>query len=195
LGSLRFAVNHFSSTLKLLLVLGHSQCGAVTEAVNAHLEPRRYMEMATDYSTRAIEDQILFAVRVATMTMETVYGPDLPVTSGYRSALLQASVALNAAWSAYCLRQEFGSTYPHVGIVFGVYDLVSRSIGLPLSASAQGPKESAGLFVPPADVEQFRELAYGICSSAVVRALLREPARQHEVESIDLNSTAVVRDC
>jgi len=173
LGSLRFAMNHFSSTLKLLLVLGHTQCGAVTEAVNVYLEPKRYMEMATDPSTRAIEDHIAVAVRVAAMTMEKIYGADLPGSSGYHSALLQASVVLNAAWSAYCLRQEFGQQHSRVGIVFGVYDLVTRSIGLRLSATDRGSDEPAGLFAPPADAEQFRKLAYEICGSALVRSLLR----------------------
>ena len=40
LGSLKYAVSHFHSTLKLVVVLSHAQCGAVTEAVNLYLEPR-----------------------------------------------------------------------------------------------------------------------------------------------------------
>src|ERR1700756_3128626 len=48
LGSLRYAVANFPTTLKLVVVLAHGQCGAVTEAVNLYLEPRRYLDLATD---------------------------------------------------------------------------------------------------------------------------------------------------
>lgn len=65
LGSLRYAVAHFPKTLKLLVVLAHAKCGAVTEAVDVYLQPGRYLEIATDHSIRSIADQILVAVRVA----------------------------------------------------------------------------------------------------------------------------------
>ena len=69
LGSMRYAVSHFSTTLKLLVVLAHTNCGAVTDAVDLYLEPGRYIKSATDYSVRSIEDQILVAVRAAPATM------------------------------------------------------------------------------------------------------------------------------
>ena len=74
-GSLRYAVGHFPTTLKLVVVLSHAQCGAVTEAVRLYLEPRRYLEIATDYAVRSIEDQIMVAVRVAAMSMEIAIWP------------------------------------------------------------------------------------------------------------------------
>src|SRR4029077_18438536 len=58
-GSLRYAVSHFPATLKLAVVLSHAQCGAVTGAVHLYLEPRRYLEIATNYAVRSIEDKIL----------------------------------------------------------------------------------------------------------------------------------------
>ena len=172
LGSLRYCVNHLSSSLKLLVVLGHSQCGAVTEAVYAYLEPERYMQLATDHSIRAIDESILVVVRVAAMSMEHLYGAGLAEDAGYRTALVEVAVALNAAWSAFCLYGEFGS-HRDLGIVFGRYDLLSRSIGLPLSDGEQQSKESVGLEAAPTNVEQFHELAYRICCSTPVRALLR----------------------
>lgn len=167
--SLRYCVSHLSSSLKLLVVLGHSQCGAVTEAVYAYLEPERYMQMATDHSLRAIDESILVLIRVAALSIEHLYGARLAEDAGYRAALLEVAVALNAAWSAFCLYREFGS-HPDLGIVFGRYDLLSRSIGLPLSDEEP---QSKGLVAAPTNVEQFRELAYRICCSNPVRALLR----------------------
>src|SRR6202040_1331759 len=64
LGSLRYAVSHFPATLKLLVVLGHTNWGAVTAAVDAYLYPHKYIDIATDYSVRGIEDQIFLAVRI-----------------------------------------------------------------------------------------------------------------------------------
>ena len=84
---------------------------------------------------RSIEDQILVAVRVAAMSIETLYGLEVIRKPNYHAALLEAAVTLNAAWSAYCLCQEFRTHFPDLGVVFGNYDLVSRRVRLPLSPS------------------------------------------------------------
>jgi carbonic anhydrase len=172
LGSLRYAVSHFPSTLKLVVVLGHAQCGAVTEAVKLYLEPRRYMDIATDYSIRSIVDQIQVAVRVAAVGLETIYGVEVTRLPECRTALLEAAVVLNAAWSAYCLRQEFRAQFPDLGVVFGTYDLFSRQVRMPLARRGELAEEERGLFAPPEDVEGFRELASRICSGNHVRSLL-----------------------
>lgn len=172
LGSLRYAVSHFPSTLKLVVVLGHGQCGAVTEAVKLYLEPRCYLDIATDHSLRSIVDQIQVAVRVAAVGLETIYGFEVIRKPKYRAALLEAAIVLNAAWSAYCLRQEFRTQSPSLGVVFGTYDFGSRHVRLPLSCLAEVAAEESGLFVPPEDVEGFRELASRICSGNHVGSLL-----------------------
>jgi carbonic anhydrase len=176
LGSLRYAVSHFSATLKLLVVLAHAQCGAVTEAVNLYLEPRRYLDIATDYSIRSIVDQILVAVRVAAMGLETLYDFDVVRKPECRAALLEVAVVLNAAWSAYCLRQEFRTQFPELGVVFGAYDLVTRRVRLPLSPHGELTEEEQGLFTPPEDVAGFRQLALRICSGTLVQSLLHVSA-------------------
>jgi carbonic anhydrase len=172
LGSLRYAVSHFSATLKLVAVLAHAQCGAVTEAVNLYLEPRRYLDIATDYSIRSIVDQITVAVRIAAMSLESLYGLDVIRKPECRAALLEAAVVLNAAWSAYCLRQEFRAQFPELGVVFGAYDLVTRCVRLPLSPAGELAQEEQGLFTPPEDVEGFRQLTLRICSGELVQSLL-----------------------
>jgi carbonic anhydrase len=173
LGSMRYAVSHFP-TLKLLVVLAHSKCGAVRETVDMYLEPRRYMEMATDYSLRCVEEQILVAVRVAAMSMEEVYGSQVIRGQGGRNALIETAVVLNAAWIAACLRQEFRTRFPDVGVVFGTYDLISRCVRLPLSPSRQPSEEERGLFTPPEDAGKFRQLALRMCSGNLVRSLIGE---------------------
>jgi carbonic anhydrase len=171
-GSLRYAVSHFPTTLKLLVVLAHTQCGAVAEAVDMYLEPRRYLDVATDYSTRSIEDRIQCAVRVAVLSMEAQYGLSVVRQLGYRAAVIEAAVVLNAAWSAYCLHQECRARFPEIGVVFGAYDLISRYVRLPLSPPGQLTEEEKGLFAPPEDAEGFRQLANRICSGELIKSLM-----------------------
>jgi carbonic anhydrase len=177
LGSLRYAVLHFPSTLKLLVVLAHARCGAVTEAVDVYLQPGRYLEIATDYSIRSIEDQILVAVRVAAMSMELLYGHEVFSKPEIRTALLEAAVVLNAAWTAYCLRTEFRDQFPDLGVVYGSYDIGSRQVRLPISRPGALAEEHRGLFAPPEDVEGFRQLARRICGGELVQSILSQKPR------------------
>ena len=170
LGSLCYAVSRFA-TLKLVVVLAHTNCGAVTEAVDIYLQPSRYMDMATAFSLRCIEDQILVAVRVAALTVESVYGLRATKWPGFRAALLELAVVLNAAWSAYCLRQELRHHFPDLEVVFGDYDLLSGHVRLPLSMPGEITEEEQGLFIPPESAEGFRQLACRICNGELIRSL------------------------
>lgn len=172
LGSLRYAVHHFPDTLKLLVVLAHSQCGAVTEAVDIYLEPRRYLAMATDHSVRSIEDQILVAVRTAALALDGTNGPEVKHKRGYRAGMIESAIVLNAAWSAYCLKKEFRDSFPDIGVVFGMYDLVSHHVRLPLSPPNELTPAEKNLFAPPEDVEGFRQLATRVGSGRSVQRLL-----------------------
>jgi len=172
LGSLRYAAHHFPATLKLLVVLAHGSCGAVTEAVNVYMEPRRYLDIATDHSIRSIADQILVAVRVAAIGIEQIYGPGTVRKRESRAALIEAAVVLNAAWTAFCLRREFHEEFPDLGVVYGAYDLASRQVRLPLSLPGEITEEEKGLFPPPENVDEFRDLALRICGGKLVESLL-----------------------
>jgi carbonic anhydrase len=155
LGSLRYAAAHFSQSLRLVLVLGHSQCGAVTAAVDAFLRPKDYLALAANYPLRAIVDSILVAVRSASLVLEAVHSPRVTGRPGYRAALVETSAILNAGLAAYSLKQEIES--PSLRVVFGSYELGSRSVRL---AS------------PPRNDEEFRRLAKRVARSASIRALL-----------------------
>src|SRR5215468_6451309 len=54
LGSLKYAVDNLAGSLKLVVVLGHSGCGAVSAAVDVFLHPERYLTLAADHSLRNI---------------------------------------------------------------------------------------------------------------------------------------------
>lgn len=170
LGSLHYAAHHFVSSLKVLVVLGHGGCGAVTAAVDVYLEPRQYISIATDHPLRSIADQIFVSVRVAAMAIEQAYGPDAQKQPGYRAAMIELATVLNAAWTAYCLRREFDTVARNdLGVVFGSYDLVSRYVRLPMSLAGQLIQEEIGLFEPPDSAEGFRALALYVCRGKVIQ--------------------------
>ena len=64
LGSLKYAVDHLSGSLKLIVVLGHSGCGAVTAAVDVFLNPTDYLSLTTTHSFRSILDGLLLWYRL-----------------------------------------------------------------------------------------------------------------------------------
>ena len=57
LGSLKYAVDHLGDSLKLIVVLGHSGCGAVSAAVDVFLDPQAYLALAGKHSLRSILDR------------------------------------------------------------------------------------------------------------------------------------------
>jgi carbonic anhydrase len=63
LGSLKYAVEQLGGTLKLIVVLGHSGCGALTTAVDVFLNPGHYLALATKHSLRNILDRSLVVIQ------------------------------------------------------------------------------------------------------------------------------------
>ncbi len=162
LGSVEYAVAHLE-TIRLLVVLGHSSCGAVSAAVDAYLNPSQYPAVASTQGLRSIVDNILIAVRGADLGLEAALGEGARGKPGYREALVELAVVINAALTAMTMRQELNRD-----VVFGVYDLVSLRVRVPRS----GRDEDHGLCEPPADLAALRELGLAIAGSSFVRSFL-----------------------
>ena len=124
-GSLHYAVGHFPD-LRLVLVLGHTGCGAVTAAVDALLAPETYLEIVHTPELRAIVDALLAGVRMAALALEAAHGESVRTASAYRDALVDTAVVANAAVTATVLGR---SIEPEVA--FGVFDLTRRTVGVP----------------------------------------------------------------
>ena len=75
LGSLKYAVDHLGGSLKLIVVLGHSGCGAVTAAVDVYLKPGEYLALADKHGLRSILDRLLVVINAAAKRMAEVHGP------------------------------------------------------------------------------------------------------------------------
>jgi carbonic anhydrase len=170
LGSIDYAVHHLGQSLKLLVVLGHSGCGAVTAAVDSYLTPKDYAEIAFTHSLRSLVDRIHIAVRGAAHALEQVSGPSVVNQSYYRAALLDVAVYLNAAVTAYDVRREMtGPVGDRPRVVFGVFDLISQRVqALPGNASTADP--------PFGDVpdgpEAFSNLGARLAEAALSKGLL-----------------------
>ena len=65
LGSLKYAVENLGGSLKLIVVLGHSGCGALTTAVDMFLNPGNYLPLAAKHSLRNILDRLLLVVQTS----------------------------------------------------------------------------------------------------------------------------------
>ena len=170
LGSLKYAVDHLSGSLKLIVVLGHSGCGALTAAVDAYLNPTDYLSHTTKHSLRSILDGLLVVVQASAKKIHEAFGPDVSHHPGYRQALIEASIVTNSALAAYSLQQEFGSSDPAgLQVVYGVYLLETRQVWAPNVSSPKG----IGLAAAPRDATGFIELGNAILQSDRIKSLLR----------------------
>lgn len=175
LGSIDYAVNNLGDSVKLLVVLAHSGCGAVTAAVDVFLKPAQYLAFATSHPLRTIIDRIVVVARGAARALEIAWGADVGHHERYREALIEATVAMNAALTAFTLRRELDH-HSHAGnglrAVYGVYDLRSRCVCRPGLAADHGHDGEIGLAEPPASLDDFAALAGHIATSERIRRIL-----------------------
>jgi carbonic anhydrase len=171
LGSIDYAVENLGENLKLLVVLGHSKCGAVTAAVDAYLKPDMYLSLLASHHIRAIVNSVSPAVRGAAKVLSARWGEEVVRQPGYRTALIECGVILNAALKAAILREEFGGPGTGMRIVFGVYDLASRRVDVPreILDEVDGNTHLVDACTGP---EGFRQFAAQVASSPLMRRLL-----------------------
>src|SRR5262245_12084526 len=169
LGSLKYAIEHLGGSLKLVVVLGHSGCGAVSAAVDVFLSPGNCLPLATRPALRQILDRLLLVVHASAGMLVGAFGPDVVHTGAYRQALIETSIVTNAAFAAYSFQQEIG-TLGHTVLqaVYGVYLLETREVWTP----RVGDPDSAGLAPAPDDLAGFEKLGDAIVNSSRMTALL-----------------------
>jgi carbonic anhydrase len=172
LGSIDYAVENLGKNLKLIVVLGHSGCGAVTAAVDAFLRPAEYLGLLSSHHVRAIVNSLFPAVHGTATTLAAIWGEDVVRREGYRTALIECAVVLNAALVASILREQFGNMAQERGILFGVYDLASRRVRVPLAAGDGDSATEVVLAEAPTSREAFRQFAGRVAGSNHIRELL-----------------------
>jgi carbonic anhydrase len=161
LGSVEYAVRQFAPSLKLVVVLGHSGCGAVTAAVDTYLSPKDYAEIAATHAVRSLVDRIQVAVRGAASALRHAGGGEVEHRTTYRQQLIETTVYLNAAVTAFDLRREVQSSLENPPqVVYGVYDLQSLQVRAMPAAQENRPRSADEVLrEAPAHAEDFAELA------------------------------------
>lgn len=170
LGSLKYAVDHLGGSLRLVVVLGHSGCGAVSAAVDVFLHPESYLELVSQPALRGILDKLLLVVHASDRKLREVHGPEVVRRPGYRAALLELAVASNAALSAHMLQQQLqDADHRDLRAAWGVYVLSERRVWAPRGG---GGADCEGLAWPPADLAAFGEFGAAAVRSERIAAIL-----------------------
>jgi len=170
LGSLKYAVDQLGGSLKLIVVLGHSGCGALTAAVDVFLDPTEYLPIVPKHSLRNILDGLLIVVQACSRKLLGTFGPDIARHPGYRQALIEASIVTNAALAAYTIQQEL-EALDRTGLraVYGVYLLETRGVWTP----RVGETRATGLAAAPRDLAEFIELGNALVHSDRIASFIR----------------------
>ena len=168
IGSLRYAVEHLGS-LRLVVVLGHSGCGAVSAAVDVFLDPAAYLVLARKHELRGILDRLLVVIHSSARRMTAVYGPEVSRHPRYREAMVEVAIVSNAALGAHTLQQELAVAGEHaVRAAYGVYLIDERRVWAPRIRSA----EVEGLADPPGTAEEFDLFADAVVRSPRIAGML-----------------------
>jgi carbonic anhydrase len=160
LGSIDFALSALSESVKLVVMLGHSGCGAVTGAVDAYLRPLKFWSKATPPALRTILQKIFVAVRESANGLHEVWGPKASELPGYRDSLIETAVALNAAQSAFDLRQQVETAGKwEIEVLYAVYNTYNHQVGMGVHPRSAAIRENIRLTHAPSNPREFRELA------------------------------------
>ncbi|KQV80471.1 carbonic anhydrase [Rhizobium sp. Root1220] len=171
MGSLSYAIDHLAS-LRSIVVLGHSECGAVSAAVDVHLEPARYMEIMSQKDLRQIVDRTLVVIQLGATWLERVHGAEVVRRSGYRTTLIEVAIALNAALTAHGMRPGLNlADRSDIHVVYGVYVLEERLVWSP----RRDGTDWFGLAPAPRDANEFVAICDLLVSSPRIRGLLDPP--------------------
>jgi carbonic anhydrase len=160
LGSIDFALSYLSESVKVVVLLGHSGCGAVTGAVDSYLRPLKFWSKTTPPPLRAILQKIFVAVRESANGISEVWGPKAAEMPGYREALIETAVAINAAQSAFDLRQEVETAGKwEIEVLYAVYNTYNHQVSLANHPHSVASDQNVKLAYAPSNPREFREMA------------------------------------
>jgi carbonic anhydrase len=167
IGSVDYAVRHFGPSLKAIVVVGHTGCGAVTAAVDTYLSPTAFSNIALTHPLRTLIDRIMIAVRAAANAFDRCYGHEFHQHPGYRGSLITAAVYLNSAITAFDLQREANAAMAEqVKAYYGVCDIGTMLVcDLPTPSDARDPRLSPA----PKDAASFIALADRVVKTVVAR--------------------------
>jgi carbonic anhydrase len=160
MGSVDFALNALSENVRVVVMLGHSGCGAVTGAVDAYLQPHKFWSRSLSPMLRSLIQRIFVAVREAANGLKQVWGPEAASMPGYRAALIETAVCINAAQAAFDLRQEVERNAKwEIEVLYGVHNIRTHQVCMPVDPNAARADENVRLARSATNPTEFRALA------------------------------------
>jgi carbonic anhydrase len=185
-GSIDFALNDLSESVKCIVVVGHGGCGAVTGAVDCYLEPAKFRDKSMPHNLRSIIQRIFVSVREAASGLKECWGPDARSIPGYREALIDIGVGLNAAQAAFDLRQEVErAAKREIQVLYGVFSLHTHQVSMPVDPRAPIAPESVNLAHAPTDPSEFHALAVAMARLLKPGSAPRPAAQRAQRRSSD----------
>jgi carbonic anhydrase len=146
--------------LQSVIVLAHTECGAVTAAVDVYLSPSDFNDITLSHAVRSLIDRILLSVRGSARALDRRLGSNSPRHPRYREWLIQTAVYMNAAVTACDLQREVDSISKNAfSVSYTVYDMARTRISpLPLNTIPDPAREPCFAAAPMASNE-FVEIA------------------------------------
>jgi len=173
LGSLSYAIDHLDASLKAIVILGHSGCGAISGAVGIFLRPELSLPLAAKNDLRAILDRSFVIIQASAHALQETRGPDVVARPGYRAALIETAVLMNAVLGAYTVQQGLTAQgEKRLGVLYGVYLLETRQIWAPQLDGS----DWFHLAAPPRDLEGFHAIAHAVAGCDRIASLLSDAA-------------------
>jgi carbonic anhydrase len=121
LASISYALNQFRDSVRVVVVLGHTSCGAITAAVDCFQRLERADALADNEPLRSLVERLGRPVQMAAEAQLTDENSDQIST---RVTLIESGAYINAASTACELRNCLGlAENASVRTMFGVYDL------------------------------------------------------------------------
>ena len=161
MGSIEFALNALSESVKCVVMLGHCGCGAVTGAVDCLPAAAQVLVEAMPPMLRSDHPADLRRrSRGATTASRKSWGADARDMPGFREALIEVAVCLNAAHAAFDLRQEVERAAKwEIEVLYGVFSLHNHQVSMPIDPSAPVGEEHVNLAYAPTNPKDFHTLA------------------------------------
>jgi carbonic anhydrase len=159
-GSIDFALAALAESVRVIVVLGHSGCGAVSGAVDAYLRPLKFWSKTMSPMLRSLVQRIFVAVREAANGLEEVWGPEARNAPGYREALIESAVCINAAQTAFELRQDVERNgHWEIEVLYGVHNIRNHQVCMPVDPAVPRSDDNVRLALSPTNPGEFKTLA------------------------------------
>ena len=141
---------------------------------------------------RTITQRIFVAVREADNGIKEAWGPNAREQPGYREALIDIAVCVNAAQAAFDLRQEVERADKcEIEVLYGVFSLRNHQVSMPVDPHAPVAPQNVNLAYSPTNPKEFNSIAVRMAELLKERAPLASSGRVGTAEESPNGGTRV----